>query len=132
MHGRGVCMVGGHVWQAGHAWQGGMHGRGACMVGGMHGRGVCMAGGAWQGGMHGKGGMCSGGGHCGRGACMVGGMHGMHTAPQQILQDTVNERVVHILLECILVFTFIFHNKLKTSKMNLFYLRFIYVWLLTT
>ena len=33
----------------------------------------------WQGGMHGR---------------------GMH-APQQILQDTVNERAVRILLECI-------------------------------
>ena len=39
MCGRGACMAGGHVWQ------GGVHGRGACMVGGMHGRGC-----AWQGG----------------------------------------------------------------------------------
>ena len=45
----------------GHAWQ-----RGACVVkGGMHGKGACVAG-----GMHGEGGMC------GKGACMVGGMHG--------------------------------------------------------
>ena len=58
MHGRGACMVGG-------AWQGGVHGRGhawqgACMAGG-----VCMAGGhAWQVGMHGGG------------ACVAGGVHG--------------------------------------------------------
>ena len=36
-----------------------------------------------------------------RGVC-GGGVHGMH-APQQILQDTVNEQAVRILLECILV-----------------------------
>ena len=64
---QGVCMAEGmhgrgHAWQGhgacmagGHAWQGGMHGRGAC-VGGVHGRGVCVAGKhvwqgcAWQGG----------------------------------------------------------------------------------
>ena len=29
---------GGHAWQVGHAWQGGdVHGRGACMVGGVYG-----------------------------------------------------------------------------------------------
>ena len=43
----------------------------------------------------------------GRGArggwCVAGGMHGLH-APRQILRDTVNERAVRILLECILVF----------------------------
>ena len=85
MHGRGACMMGGvHDW-----------GRGACVAGGMHGRGVCMAG---EGGMHG-GGVCMAGGCAwpgdvlGRGACV----------PQQILRDTVNERAVRILLECILV-----------------------------
>ena len=58
--------------------------RGACVVvGGVH---VC-GGHAWL-----QGGMCG----C-RGACVVGGMH-------RIQQDTVNERVVCILLECILVF----------------------------
>ena len=36
----------------GHVWRGGLHGRGACMVG----EGMCMAGGV-----------------CGRGACMAGG-----------------------------------------------------------
>ena len=38
VHGRGACVVGG-VCGGGHAWQGGMHGRGACMAG------VCVAGG---------------------------------------------------------------------------------------
>ena len=56
------------------------------MVGGVHGRKACVA----------------------RGACMVGGMHGRGTCMTggrawQILQDTVNERAVRILLECILV-----------------------------
>ena len=71
---RGACMAGG-----------GVRGRGACMagrvcvVGGMHGRGVCVARGAWQGGMHAT---CT---------------------PWHILRDSVNERAVRILLECILV-----------------------------
>ena len=46
-----------------HSW--GAHDRGTCVVGGH----------AWQGGVHGRG--CISGGVCGRGACMVGGMHGM-------------------------------------------------------
>ena len=76
MHGRG------NAWQGEHAWQGGMHGRGSCMAGGH----------AWQGGM------------CSRGACMVGACEtGGACIPQQILWDTVNERAVRILLECILV-----------------------------
>ena len=69
--------------------------------------GVCMV----------EGGMCGGGVHGGWGVCMAGGrghawwwgscngrggMHATHT-PQQILRDTVNERAVRILLECILV-----------------------------
>ena len=49
----GACMAGGGMCGRG------MHGRGACMAGGMHGGGH-----AWQEGM------------CGRGACMAGGMHG--------------------------------------------------------
>ena len=50
------------------------------------------------------GGMCGRGrGVCGRG-CMAGGMQGRGACvPQQILRDTVNERAVRILLECILV-----------------------------
>ena len=54
----------------------GVHGRGACMAGGVHAGRACMAGGM-----------------CGRGACVVG-EHEMRL---------VNVRVVHILLECILV-----------------------------
>ena len=43
------------------------------------------------------------GGVCGRGVCVAGGgMHGRGHA-WQILQDTVNEQAVRILLECILV-----------------------------
>ena len=49
MHGRGVCMAGGGVWQ-GACMAGGMHGGGVHGRGVMHGRGVCMAG-----GMHGRG-----------------------------------------------------------------------------
>ena len=62
----------------GHAWQGGVRGGGACDTGrGMHGRGACVEGGhAWQG-------------------------EGEHA--WQILRDTVNERAVRILLECILL-----------------------------
>ena len=88
---------------------------GACVVGGMHDRGcvwwgVCMAGGIHgRGGMHGRGhvwqGACMAGGVCmARGACVAGG-HAWHTRPppREILRDTVNERAVRILLECILV-----------------------------
>ena len=32
-----------------------------------------------------------------------GGVHGRGHPPQQILRDTVNERAIRILLECILV-----------------------------
>ena len=105
---------------------GGVRGRGvcmACMVGG-----VCMAGGGIRG-MHGGGGVCmAGGGIRGRRcawhawwgcawqegasvACMVGGcawqegVSVMGGRAWQILRDTVNERAVRILLECILVIT---------------------------
>ena len=76
VHGGGACMVGGCAWQGGmcgggHAWWG------ACMAGGMHGRGH-----AWWGGM------CGG---------------GVGWRAWQILRDTVNERAVRILLECLLV-----------------------------
>ena len=52
----------------GHAWQGGMHGKGeACVAG------VCVWQ-MWQGGMHGRG-ACVAGGVCGQGhACMAGEM----------------------------------------------------------
>ena len=64
MHGRG------------HVWQGGMHGRGACMAGG-----ACVVGGhAWQVAC-----MVVGhvwwGGECVMGACMAAGMHGTHMPP---------------------------------------------------
>ena len=42
--------------------------------------------------MHGRG-TCVAEGHVAGGACMA------HTAPRQILRDTVNERAVRILLE---------------------------------
>ena len=84
---------------------GGMHGWGACMTsGGMHG-GLC----AWQGVC--MVGRCMAGGPCVAG--VVGGMHGRGYAwwghawqggrVWQIIRDTVNERAVRILLECILV-----------------------------
>ena len=57
MHGRGVGMHG-----RGRAWQGACMAV-ACMMGGMHGRGACMAGGMCGGGMH-------GGRHVWWGACM--------------------------------------------------------------
>ena len=84
----GVCL------STGGMHGGGMHGRracmGVCMAGGMHGRGL-----VWQGGI------CDRGSLCGRGACMAGVC--MPCTPWQILWDTVNERAVRILLECILV-----------------------------
>ena len=59
MCGRGACVAGGHAWQGGYAWQG-----------------EC----AWQGGMHGRGsvhdrGTCMAGGHVWQGACMAGGAY---------------------------------------------------------
>ena len=95
-----ACMVaGGHAWLlVGHPWLlGGMHGcRGVCMVVGGH---AWLPGGhAWLlGGVHGRGHAWLLGG-C---AWLQGGMH-------RIQRDTVNERAVRILLECILV--------LKVSK----------------
>ena len=77
--GRGICMVGGLCVTAGHTW------RGACMAAGMHGGGACMVRGMCGRGVHG------------------GGGHVCHARPLQILRDTVNERAVRILLECILV-----------------------------
>ena len=60
----------------------------------VHRGGACMvAGGVWLGGVHGCWGACMvARGH----AWLPGGMH-------RIRQDTVNERAVRILLECILV-----------------------------
>ena len=85
---------------------------GACMVkGGMHGEG----GHVWQrGGMCGKGGMRGKGGHAfQRGVCVVKGVcvakggvcvaKGGHAWDMTRYGNTINERAVRILLECILV-----------------------------
>ena len=116
MHG---CSWGGCVWllQGGHAWLlwGGVRGcsRGACVValggGGVHGSsgGACVVA---LGGMHGcsggcmvaPGGMrgCSQGGH----AWLLWGGHAWFFRGGVLtIRDTVNERAVRILLECILV-----------------------------
>ena len=123
VHGGGACVVapgGMHGCSRGHAWllRGGacvvaqgacvVAPGGACMValGGVHG---CSGGHAWllQGGMHGcSRGVCgcSGGGMHG---CSQGGMHGCsqggHAWDTTRYGDTINERAVRILLECILV-----------------------------
>ena len=88
----GACMTGVCAWQGVHG-SGGMHDRGCVWQGAWQGvmeAGVCGRGHAWQGDMHGR-----------------RGMHGRGCAWQgcvwQILRDTVNERAVRILLECILV-----------------------------
>ena len=68
----------------GHAWQGGMHGRGACMAGGHAWQGACMVGGVcgrghvWgvHSGGHAWQGACMAGGICVAGGCMTGGVHG--------------------------------------------------------
>ena len=114
MCGCGGCMVAGGMCGCGGACVvvGGMHGWGACVVvGGMHGcRGVCMV----VGGMHGCRGMHGGGGHV---WWQVGGVRG-------IQRDTVNERAVRILLECILVLSLIMsiyhlmHSCAKCHKMS--------------
>ena len=70
MEGGSKCVWGmsggrGHMWQGAcvaGVGQGGVHGRGACMVADMHGVG--------------GGGMCGRGRYVWQGACMVGGMYG--------------------------------------------------------
>ena len=104
--GGGACVVEGGVCMAGgmhggrHAWHG------VCLVGGVHGRGACVEGGhVWKGGMCGRGCALQGGMH-GRGAFVVVGACMPHMPPPSDTtrySDTVNERVVRILLECILV-----------------------------
>ena len=102
MHGRGAYVAGGIHGRGGHAWQGGVHGKGAMhggrhvWQGSMHGRGhawwgcvwqgacmadACVAGGhAWQGGMHGGGvhgrGTCVAGENAWQGGMCGGGVHG--------------------------------------------------------
>ena len=70
----------------------GVCGRGACVAGDVCSRGMHCRGHAWQG-------MCVVGGHAWQGCVYVARM-----PPCQILRDTVNERAVCILLECILVY----------------------------
>ena len=104
---RGACIVA----EEGHAWLlGGMCGCQGCVVAGGH---ACL-----PGGMRGCQGACmvAGGGHVWlRGACIVGGMcvHG-------IRRDTVNERAVRILLECILV-TFSYSGKQNIQTRSRFF-----------
>ena len=89
---RGACVARGHAWQKGvHAWQGGCAWQ--IGVGGMHDkRAAYMA----KGGMCGEGGSMHGkGGH----AWQKGG----HAWDTTRYGDTINERPVCILLECILV-----------------------------
>ena len=85
----GVCGGGGG---------GSVRGRGACVVGGMHG-------GGWGVGM------------CGGEACMAGGCAWRGGRAWQILRDTVNERAVRILLECILVYTYCTRRQLGRKKL---------------
>ena len=116
VHGCRGCMVAGSAWLPGvhgcrgvHGCQGDMNGCwGACVVaGGMHG---CQGVHGCQGACMVAGGVCHCWGHAWlQGACMVAWGHawllgGVHRARR----DTVNERAVHILLECILVLYFIF------------------------
>ena len=76
---------------------GGMYGEEGTHGWGMHGRGACMAGGV---GMHGRG-------RAWQGACMAGGyMHGrgVHGRGHEWRGRQPLQRTVRILLECILVF----------------------------
>ena len=88
-------MAGRGVRGGGHAWQGGCVVRGACMAGGS-----CLAVGVC---MHGRGRVWQGG------HAWVGGRHVWHarSLPSRYYGYgiTVNERAVHILLECIPVLT---------------------------
>ena len=86
-----------------HVWQG------VVCDGGVHGGG----GGAWQGGVHGGGHVCWQGGMRANMVSMHGG-RGWHAwwpvgggGVNGIRRDTVNERAVRILLECILVLTMV-------------------------
>ena len=66
--------------------------------------GGCVAGGVWQRGA------CVAGGVHGRGGHAWQGVRGTHAPPTDTLRDTVNERAVRILLECILVLHVIVTN----------------------
>ena len=117
---RGGCMatqrVGGCAWllPGGHAWL--LLGGAWLPRGGMHG---CSRGGAWllQGGVHGCswGGMrgCSGEGvhGCSGGACMVAPVDWGGAWDTTRYGDTINERAVRILLECILVHIYCYSHR---------------------
>ena len=113
----GACVVaGGHAWWRGCAWQ-----RGACLA-----KGTCMAKGGpcmAKGGVHGKGGACMVKGHVWqrRGMCGEGGMAKEGCVWDTTRYgDTINERAVRILLECILVL--IMHsNFFKVIEINLIF-----------
>ena len=82
----------------GHAWQGGMHGRGACMVGGMLGRGCalqgCVCGGGMHGGGRGQGAFMAGwAAHAGEMGTKANGTHptGLHSC--NLLNFTKNFKV---------------------------------------
>ena len=137
VRGRGVCVAGGRAWQGGHAWQGGRAWAGGGVRGwGGAWRGFIQLGGhAWfysaGGGIHGFIRGVHGFirvGHAwfylgGRAWFYLGGVRGFIWGGRawfysggrawffqffRIQWDTVNERAVRILLECILV-----HNKFK-------------------
>ena len=72
-----------------------------CPQGGVRGGGG--GGGGMCGGRHMWQGACVAGSVCGRGASVAEGGMCATQSPCQILRDTVNERAVRILLECILV-----------------------------
>ena len=101
----GACLVGGGMHGCrGCAWlQGGMHGCwGACMVGGCAWLWGCV----WLPGACVVGEACvvAGGGACMVGGCVVAGGHAwLLGGVRRIRRDTVNERAIRILLECILV-----------------------------
>ena len=101
----GACMVAleGHVWLL----------PGGCMVA-LGWYVVAPGGHAWllPGGIHGcsQGGMCG----CSRGVCMVA-LGGGHAWDTMTYGDTINERAVRILLECIFVTK---HFSCKTLKPN--------------
>ena len=94
--GEGACVAEGHAW---------------------HG-GVCGGGCAWQG--------CVWPGHAWQRVCMAGGRYGkecgggMHGRGRvwQILRDTVNDRAVRILLECIPVSCIVGYGKRFSLKKN--------------
>ena len=143
----GVCLARGGVrgcqgdaWFGGHTIAGGMCGCWrACVVAG--GRdawlqgGVCGCAHAWLlGGMCGCQGALPGGMHAGRGACVVvGGVHGcrghawLWGGGGQLQRDTVNERTVRILLECILV-TNVFPSSRNCACMKKPLQNKIYLW----